>query len=74
MDMTDNDIKARLESLETRIMHQDAAIDELTRTLLGQELLMNKQVEAIKHLEEQIRGLSSSNPATTTDDPPPPHY
>ena len=74
MDMTDTDIKARLESLETRIMHQDAAIDELTRTLLGQELLMNKQVATIKHLEEQIRGLSSSNPTTTTDEPPPPHY
>ena len=72
--MTDTDIKAPLESLETRIMHQDAAIDELTRTLLGQELLMNKQVETIKHLEEQVRGLSSSNPATSTDEPPPPHY
>ena len=72
--MTDNDIKTRLESLETRIMHQDAALDELTRTLLSQEQLMNKQVETIKHLEEQIRGLSSSNPGATMDDPPPPHY
>ena len=72
--MTDKDIKARLESLETRIMHQDAAIDELTRTLLDQEQLMNKQVEIIKHLEEQVRGLGSSNPGATTDEPPPPHY
>ena len=74
MNMTDADIKRRLESLETRIMHQDAALDELTRTLLSQEQLMNKQVETIKRLEEQVRGLSSSNPATTTDEPPPPHY
>jgi len=72
--MTDTEIKARLESLETRIMHQDAAIDELTRTLLKQELVMNKQVETIKHLEEQVRGLSSSNPVGATDEPPPPHY
>ena len=72
--MTDDDIKRRLESLETRIMHQDAALDELTRTLLSQEQLMNKQVETIKRLEEQVRGLSSSNPATITDEPPPPHY
>ncbi len=72
--MTDNDIKRRLESLETRIMHLDAALDELTRTLLSQEQLMNKQVETIKHLEKQIRGLSSSNPGSTTDEPLPPHY
>ena len=72
--MTDDDIKRRLESLETRIMHQDAALDELTRTLLSQEQLMNRQVEAIKHLEEQIRTLGSSNPGAATNEPPPPHY
>ncbi len=72
--MTDDDIKRRLESLETRIMHQDAALDELTRTLLNQEQLMNKQVKIIKHLEEQIRGLGTSNPGATTEEPPPPHY
>jgi SlyX protein len=73
-DMTDNDIKKRLESLETRIMHQDAALDELTRTLLNQEQLMNKQVETIKRLEKQIQTLTTSNPGAATDDPPPPHY
>ncbi len=74
IDMTDNDMKMRLESLETRIMHQDAAIDELTRTLLSQEQVMNRQVEAIKRLEAQIRDLGSSNPGAATNEPPPPHY
>jgi SlyX protein len=73
-DMTDDDTKTRLESLETRIMHQDATIDELTRTLLRQEQLMSKHVKAIKHLEEQIRGLTDSNPGMAADEPPPPHY
>ena len=72
--MTDSDTKTRLESLETRIMHQDATIDELTRTLLRQEQLMNKQVKAIKHLEEQIRGLTDATPGVASDEPPPPHY
>jgi SlyX protein len=72
--MTDDDIKRRLESLETRIMHQDAVLDELTRTLLSQEQLMNKQVETIKYLEKQIQALGTSNPGTTRDEPPPPHY
>ena len=73
-DMTDDDTKTRLESLETRIMHQDATIDELTRTLLRQEQLMNKQIKAIKHLEEQIRGLTDATPGVAADEPPPPHY
>ncbi len=72
--MSDNDIKRRLESLETRIMHQDAAIDELTRTLLSQEQLMNRQVEAIRRLEEQLRTLGSSAPGAAANEPPPPHY
>ena len=73
-DMTDDDIKMRLESLETRIMHQDAALDELTRTLLNQEQLLNKQVKVIKHLEEQLRNLTSAAPGVAADEPPPPHY
>ena len=72
--MTDKDIKTRLESLETRIMHQDAAIDELTRTLLNQEQQVNRQIEIIKHLEKQLQALVTSSPGTATDDPPPPHY
>ena len=72
--MTDNDLMMRIESLESRMMHQDATLDELTRTLLDQEQLLAKQVEIIKHLEEQLRGMSSSNPAANADEPPPPHY
>ena len=73
-DMTDTDIKMRIESLESRLMHQDAALDELTRTLLNQEQLLSKQVEAIKHLEEQIKGLAPASPGTAADEPLPPHY
>jgi SlyX protein len=72
--MTDTDIKIRIESLESRLMHQDAALDELTRTLLNQEQLLSKQVEAIKHLEEQIKGLAPESPGTAADEPLPPHY
>ena len=73
-DMTDNDLKMRIESLESRLMHQDATLDELTRTLLKQEQLLNKQVKVIKALDEQIRGMASSNPGANADEPPPPHY
>ena len=72
--MTDSDLNKRIESLESRLMHQDAALEELTRTLLNQEQLLTRQVEVIKRLEEQIRGLASSGPATAADEPLPPHY
>jgi len=72
--MADDDLKMRLESLETRIMHLDATVDELTRTLLKQEQLASKQTKAIKQLEEQLKALSPSNPGETVDEPPPPHY
>ena len=72
--MNDTDIKTRIESLESRLMHQDATLDELTRTLLNQEQLLNKQIEIIKRLEEQVRGMSTAHPGTTTNEPPPPHY
>ena len=73
-DMTENDLKRRIESLESRIMHQDAAIEELTHTLLNQEQLLARQGEIIKRLEEQLRGLASTGPGTARDEPPPPHY
>ena len=73
-DMTDTDMKMRIESLESRMMHQDAALDELTGTLLKQEQLLNRQAEAIKRLEEQLRGLAAATPGATADEPPPPHY
>ena len=72
--MTDDDIPGRLENLETRLMHQESAIDELTRTLLRQEQEMRKQVEAIRHLEDQLKSLADSSPVPAADEPPPPHY
>ena len=72
--MTDTDMKLRIESLESRVMHQDAALDELTRTLLNQEQLLNRQAEVIKRLEENLRGLAAAAPGGAADEPPPPHY
>ena len=72
--MKDNYLTAHIESLESRLMHQEAAIEELTRTLIKQEQLVNRLVSTIDGLESQIRLLSAANPATVTDENPPPHY
>lgn len=64
----------RIESLEVRLMHLEAALDELTATLLKQEESSRLQQENIKQLENQISGLQSKQADSVTDEPPPPHY
>ena len=72
--MTDNALAERLESLETRLMHQEASIEELTHTLLRQEQLISSQRAAIERLEAILRSLSGSHDAAAGEEPPPPHY
>ena len=72
--MNDNDLSTRLESVETRLMHQEASIEELTRTLLRQEQLISSQVAAIDRLQAMIRSLSGTHDTPPGEEPPPPHY
>jgi SlyX protein len=72
--MNDNELSARLESLEIRLMHQEAAIEELTQTLLQQEQVVRSQLAAIERIESMMRALSTSHTAPPGDEPPPPHY
>ena len=72
--MNDKDLIARIEALESRLMHQEATIDELTHTLLGQEQLVNSQKKAIETLENQIQSLNAASIMQSGTEPPPPHY
>ena len=72
--MPDNDLHDRIESLEERLMHLEAALDELTRTLLQQELLVNMQSETIRRLEARIESLTDGGKTDPQQEPPPPHY
>lgn len=72
--MNDNELASRIETLEIRLMHQEASIEALTRTLLLQEQLVNTQSAAIERLEAMIRGLSSTHDTLPGEEPPPPHY
>jgi uncharacterized coiled-coil protein SlyX len=62
-----------MEDLEVRIMHLEAALDEMTRTLLQQEQLTARQADVIRQLETQLKGLSSAL-LPGGGEPPPPHY
>jgi SlyX protein len=72
--MSDIELQARLETVEIRLAHQEAALDEMTRALLEQERLIRGQAETIKRLEEQLRASAVSIIASRDEETPPPHY
>lgn len=72
--MTDTELTARIEILETRLMHQEATLDELTRTLLKQEQQVAENVETIRRLETLVKSVMPANQARPEDETPPPHY
>ena len=72
--MDNKDLDARIESVEARLMHQEAAIDELTRTLLLQEQLITRHTATIERLEAQLRSIFAANITLPGEDGPPPHY
>ena len=72
--MADAELISRMETLECRLMHQEAAMEEMTRTLLSQERRLAKQAAAIMHLESRLKALSPLDSAIHGDEKPPPHY
>ena len=71
--MTEHELNSRVEVLEFRLAHQEAAIEELTRTVLAQEQQVGEQAETIRRLEAQVRSLTSAPPGAQEDEIPP-HY
>jgi SlyX protein len=72
--MIDDEPSMRIEILENRLMHQEAALEELTRILLTQEERIREQSNTIKQLSEHVRALLPSQLALPEEESPPPHY
>lgn len=67
-------MESRLEDLEIRIAHQEAAIEELTRTNLAQQQQLEALQVQIGYLKSLIKELSPSAVASRSEETPPPHY
>lgn len=65
-------MQKHITDLEIRITHQEAAIDELTMTVLRQEKMMVKLQQEVTMLRKQLKGLSDIAPLS--EETPPPHY
>ena len=55
-------------------MHLEAAMDEMTRTLLDQEAQLRQQAETIQRLEALVKAVADAGINDPTREPPPPHY
>lgn len=62
----------RITDLEIRITHQDASIEELTRTVLEQEKLIRKLQQEMKTIRNHLKEFSHI--AHSSEETPPPHY
>jgi len=71
--MTAVELTERFEVLEVRYAHQEAALEELTRTVLAQEQLVRAQRERLERLEQDVRALQGGVHTAVADEKPP-HY
>lgn len=70
---TDRELAERLDRLEMRTAHQDAAIDELNEVITAQWKQIDYLKRQISRLEEQAaQAPATAGPAQL--EPPPPHY
>jgi uncharacterized coiled-coil protein SlyX len=73
--VSDRECTDRVERLESRLMFQESALEELTRTVLAQQQQLREQGETIQRLETELRALVDAGPSgPPAEEPPPPHY
>ena len=69
--MTDT---ARLDTLETRIIHQDEVIEDLNKTVIAQWKEIDRLTRQVARLSEQYATMAQAISADPGDEPPPPHW
>ncbi len=67
-----DDLHRRIESLETRVAHQDATIEDLNATIIAQWRKIDALVRDVLALRDRLQELSRRD--TREPELPPPHY
>lgn len=66
---------ARLDALESRIVHQDEAIDDLNKVVTSQWKEIDRLTREVAMLTERVKLAEQSVTGVDPgDEPPPPHY
>jgi len=72
--MSNRDLEARLDELETRLAFQDDLINTLSEQVARQELDIRELWAAKQLLHKQLKEVSPSNIRREEDETSPPHY
>ena len=67
-------MESRLTDLEIRLTHQEAALEELTHTVLEQDRLIVDLRGELEYLKGLLKDLAPSAVGPASDETPPPHY
>ncbi|MDN6319824.1 MAG: SlyX family protein [Marinobacter sp.] len=72
--MSHNDLQARLDELETRLVFQDDIINTLSEQVAKQEMDIRELWNAKRLLHNQLKEVAPSNMKSQEEETPPPHY
>ncbi len=64
----------RITDLEIRLAHLEAAIDELTGTVLRQQQALNETNEQLAFVKSLLSDLEPAAVRPLSEETPPPHY
>ena len=67
-------MESKITDLEVRFTHQEASLDELTKTVVEQEKIIDSLVKEVEQIKLILRDISASNIASQAEETPPPHY
>ncbi len=67
-------MESRITDLEVRLTHQEAALEELTHTVLEQDRVIADLRTELEYLKSLLRELAPSPVAPASEETPPPHY
>ena len=72
--MADDEARARFEALETRIAHQERAIEDLSTTVTEQWKQIDLLIKQLTRFGDRLQQVEDNAPSSAADEPPPPHY
>lgn len=68
------ELTGRIERLETRLTHQDLALEDLNSALTSQWHQIDRLTRQVALLNERIQTLGTEPAGPAAVEPPPPHY
>ncbi len=67
-------MESRIENLEINHAHLQAAVDELTTTVLQQQQTISELRNEIEYLKSLMKDLAPASVVPRSEETPPPHY